>query len=77
MLDALYVEYGLLPWMRASVAHRLVNIVYETGRFSDYLHRRLPGAEETEVPRPLCVGQGIEEDVVHSAREFTFQKSNA
>jgi len=42
LLDALYTEFGLLPWMRASKQRRLVNIVYETGRFSNYLHRRLP-----------------------------------
>ncbi|TMQ09193.1 MAG: hypothetical protein E6J90_38535 [Deltaproteobacteria bacterium] len=48
LLDALYVEYGLLPWMRASRQHRLVNIVYETGRFSDYLHRRLPGTRRVD-----------------------------
>jgi len=42
LLDALYVESGLLPWVRASRQRRLVNIVYETGRVSGYLHRRLP-----------------------------------
>jgi hypothetical protein len=47
-LDALYTEYGLLPWMRASAQHRLVNIVYETGRYSDYLHRRLPGTRRVD-----------------------------
>lgn len=47
-LDALYVEYGLLPWMRASAQHRLVNIVYETGRFSNYLHRRLPSTRRVD-----------------------------
>ena len=45
LLDALYTEFGLLPWMRASKQHRLVNIVYETGRFSNYLHRRLPNTK--------------------------------
>jgi hypothetical protein len=45
LLDALYAEYGLLPWMRASRQHRLINIVYETGRFSDTLHRRLPSTK--------------------------------
>ena len=45
LLDALYAECGLLPWARASGQHRLVNIVYETGRFSDYLHRHLPGTK--------------------------------
>ncbi|HEX2691736.1 MAG TPA: hypothetical protein VHN14_34235 [Kofleriaceae bacterium] len=44
-LDALYTEYGLLRWMRESKQHRLVNIVYETGRFSDYLHRWLPSTK--------------------------------
>jgi len=47
-LDALYVEYGLLPWVRASQQHRLVNIVYETGRFSNYLHRRLPSTRRVD-----------------------------
>jgi hypothetical protein len=42
LLDAAYTEFGLAPWVRASTDHRLVNIVYETGRFSDYLHWRLP-----------------------------------
>jgi hypothetical protein len=42
LLDAAYTEFGLLPWVRASSNHRLVNIAYETGRFSDYLHWRLP-----------------------------------
>jgi hypothetical protein len=45
LLDALYTEFGLLPWMRAGKQRRLVNIVYETGRFSNYLHRRLPATK--------------------------------
>ena len=45
LLDALYVESGLLPWVRASRQRRLVNIVYETGSVSGYLHRRLPGTK--------------------------------
>jgi hypothetical protein len=45
LLDAAYTEFGLLPWVRASSQHRLVNIVYETGRFSDYLHWRLPSTK--------------------------------
>jgi hypothetical protein len=48
MLDALYIEYGLLPWLRASRQHRLVNIVYETGRISEYLHRRLPSTRRVD-----------------------------
>ncbi len=52
LLDALYIEFGLLPWMRASKQHRLVNIVYETGRFSNYLHRRLPNTKRVDgLPR--------------------------
>ena len=47
-LDALYVEYGLLPWLRASRQRRLVNIVYETGRYSAYLHRRLPSTRRVD-----------------------------
>jgi hypothetical protein len=42
LLDAAYVDYGLLPWLRGDRQRRLVNIVYETGRYSDYLHARLP-----------------------------------
>lgn len=45
LLDAAYTEFGLLPWVRASSQHRLVNIVYETGRYSDYLHWRLPSTK--------------------------------
>lgn len=48
LLDALYIECGVLPWMRASRQHRLVNIVYETGRFSEYLHRRLAGSRRVD-----------------------------
>lgn len=48
MLDALYVEYGVLPWVRASKQRRLVNIVYETGRSSGYLHRRLPSTTRVD-----------------------------
>lgn len=43
LLDAAYEDYGLLPWLRASPERRLVNIAYETGRFSSYLHRQIPG----------------------------------
>ena len=30
------------PWVRESSQHRLVNIAYETGRYSDVMHRGLP-----------------------------------
>jgi hypothetical protein len=42
ILDGVYGEYSFLPWVRSSPQHRLVNIVYETGSFSDYLHSQLP-----------------------------------
>ena len=48
LLDALYADYGVLRWVRGSSQHRLVNIVYETGRFSDYLHRRLPSTRRVD-----------------------------
>jgi hypothetical protein len=52
LLDALYVDYGLLPWVRASPQHRLVNIVYETGQNSNYLHYRLPATRRVNgLPR--------------------------
>jgi hypothetical protein len=41
LLDAVYAEYSFGPWARAKQTRRLINIVYETGRFSDYLHRML------------------------------------
>jgi hypothetical protein len=52
LLDAVYAECGLLPWVRASRQHRLVNIAYETGRFSNRLHRRLPSTRRVHgLPR--------------------------
>ena len=42
LLDALYAEYSFAPWVRASQSRRLLNIAYETDRYSDYMHRRLP-----------------------------------
>lgn len=48
LLDALYTDYGVLGWLRASRQHRLVNIAYETGRYSDYLHRRLPSTRRVD-----------------------------
>jgi hypothetical protein len=48
LLDALYCDYGLLGWVRASKQRRLVNIVYETGRYSEYLHRRLPSTRRVD-----------------------------
>lgn len=48
VLDAVYTEYGLVPWVRAAREHRLVNIAYETGRFSDELHRQLPSTRRVD-----------------------------
>ena len=42
LLDAVYGEYRFAPWVRKSPTHRLINIAYETGRYSDYMHKRLP-----------------------------------
>jgi hypothetical protein len=45
MLDTVYGDYGVLPWVRMSSDHRLVNISYETGRYSGELHRQLPSTK--------------------------------
>ncbi len=42
LLDALYGEYRFMPWARDDKTHRLVNIAYETDRYSDVMHRYLP-----------------------------------
>ena len=42
LLDAVYGEYRFGPWARDNETRRLINIAYETGRFSDYMHRSLP-----------------------------------
>ncbi len=42
LLDAVYGEYRFGPWARDKETRRLVNIAYETGRFSDYMHSSLP-----------------------------------
>lgn len=52
LLDAVYQEYSFMPWVKENKDRRLVNIVYETGRFSDYMHRRLPSTKRVEgLPR--------------------------
>jgi len=48
LLDAVYGEYSFVPWMRESKERRLVNIAYETGRFSDYMHRMLPSTKRVD-----------------------------
>lgn len=42
LLDALYGDYRFLPWAKQSKERRLLNIAYETWRFSEYMHRQLP-----------------------------------
>jgi hypothetical protein len=48
LLDALYGEYRFMPWARDSKTRRLVNIAYETGRYSDVMHRYLPSTVKVE-----------------------------
>jgi hypothetical protein len=48
LLDAVYAEYSFAPWVRGSKQRRLVNIVYETGNYSDYLHRQLPSTKRID-----------------------------
>jgi hypothetical protein len=48
LLDAVYGDYGLLPWVRMSEQHRLINVIYETGRFSNDLHGRLPSTRRVD-----------------------------
>jgi hypothetical protein len=42
LLDAVYGEYSFMGWVRESAKRRLLNIAYETGRYSDWMHRHLP-----------------------------------
>lgn len=42
LLDAVYAEYSFGPWVRRDAARRLINIAYETGRYSNHMHRSLP-----------------------------------
>jgi hypothetical protein len=48
LLDALYGEYRFMPWARDSKTNRLVNIAYETDRYSDVMHRYLPSTVKLE-----------------------------
>ena len=48
LLDALYGEYRFAGWVRESKQHRLLNIAYETGRWSDYMHRMLPSTQKVD-----------------------------
>lgn len=52
LLDAVYGEYRFAPWARADPQRRLVNIAYETARFSEQMHRTLPGTVRVQgLPR--------------------------
>ena len=52
LLDTVYGDYGLAPWVRLSSEHRLVNISYETSRYSNELHRQLPSTQRVRgLPR--------------------------
>jgi hypothetical protein len=48
LLDAVYGEYSFAPWARESKQHRLLNISYETVRYSNRLHRMIPGTERVD-----------------------------
>lgn len=59
LLDAAYADYGLRRWVRASRKHRLVNIAYETSKYSNRLHRRLPSTRRV---------RGLPRDALPAAR---------
>jgi hypothetical protein len=42
LLDAVYGEMRFQPWARGAPHRRLVNIAYETWRYSEWMHRGLP-----------------------------------
>ncbi len=42
LLDAVYGDYSFVPWVRASKAHRLINIAHDTIPYSNEMHRQLP-----------------------------------
>ncbi|HUS27290.1 MAG TPA: hypothetical protein VMZ53_02245 [Kofleriaceae bacterium] len=48
LLDAVYGEYSFAKWLRESKTRRLINIAYETGRYSDYMHRMLPSTTKVD-----------------------------
>ncbi|HEY5944502.1 MAG TPA: hypothetical protein VIV40_03385 [Kofleriaceae bacterium] len=48
LLDAVYGEFRFMPWVRESKTRRLVNIAYETDRYSDEMHRHLPSTVKVE-----------------------------
>jgi len=48
LLDAVYGEFRFMPWVRESKQRRLVNIAYETDRYSDWMHRGLPSTVRVE-----------------------------
>jgi hypothetical protein len=48
LLDAVYGDYSFVPWVRASTAHRLINIAHETIAYSDEMHRQLPATRRVD-----------------------------
>lgn len=60
LLDAVYGEYRFGPWARDNKARRLINVAFETGRFSDYMHR-------TMLPDTVRI-DGLPQDAFPSAR---------
>jgi hypothetical protein len=48
LLDALYGDSRFAEWVRESKLHRFVNIGYETTRYSDWVHRWLPGTVKVD-----------------------------
>jgi hypothetical protein len=42
LLDACYGEFSFMPWVRQNKTRRLVNIAYETDRYSNEMHAYLP-----------------------------------
>lgn len=52
LLDAVYGEYRFARWVRANKRRRLINIAYETARFSERMHRALPETRRVDgLPR--------------------------
>ena len=48
LLDAVYGEMRFADWVRQDKTHRLINVVYETGRFSDEMHAMLPSTKRVD-----------------------------
>jgi hypothetical protein len=48
LLDAVYGDFSFVPWVRASKAHRLINIANETIAYSNEMHRQLPATRRVD-----------------------------